>query len=279
MSVKEKIFDFLKALGPKLWALLMIVYNYLKHVAEFIGEMTTGGFLVTQTELAHGEPLGGNDSLSEEIKELAVKERDLLITENMDVQGTNGPYCNIKGIELLLSGTDTMRFYLADRLVCKIWSNRDEPGFTVYRGTTGDTIGKVEKIGDDYGFFPEPSAVSTESTETTKLTTEPAYKLEGDFINRRFLMKNAKGENVAKIKKQVIAFPAFDHYVVRVAPGMDPILVLVCLCVIDEDLEDQIKDAALYLPKKVVGVASDAVLFVPKKAVGFLSAYNPFGSA
>ena len=279
MTVKEKIGSFFKALGATLLRWSIAVYRRLEYVASVVGELTTGGFLVQQTELAHGSPLGGDDSLFDEIKELAVKERDLLITESMFVHGTNGPYCNVKGIESLILGRNTMRFYLADRMVCKIRNTRDEPGFVVYREDKDERIGRIEKMGDDYAFFPEPKSDDTSDTsnnETSAFTTDPAYICSGDFINRRFLMKNAMGENVAKVKKAMIAFPAFDHYVVRVAPGMDPIMVRACLCVIDEDLEDQIKAAALYIPKKVVG----ATLKTGKAAVhglgAGLNAINPF---
>ncbi len=235
MSAKEKIIDFLKGL-----------LAFLKHVSDMIEEWVSGGPLVAQTELAHGEPLGGEGSLTEDIKYLAVKERDLFITQKMDVQGTDGPYCTIKGIELLLSGIDHMRFYLGKKEVCKIHNTRKTRGFNVYRGKSDEKVGWVEKVGDkNYGFYCETTTASNESSETTLLaSTEPAYTLSGDFINRRFLMKNKKGENVAKIKKQLISFPAFDHYTVRIAPGMDPILVLACLYVIDEDIEENFKVAS-----------------------------------
>ena len=62
----------------------------------------------------------------------------------------------------------------------------------------------------------------------------------------------------------------FDHYVVRVAPGMDPILVLSCLCVIDEDLEDQIKetvgDVLVGTGKVVVGTGKVAARAATKTA-------------
>ena len=225
MSGKEQIIDFLKGLLAFLWV--------------------SGGPLVPQTELAHGEPLGGAGSLTEDVKYLAVKERDLFITQKMDVQGTDGPYCTIKGIELLFAGIDHMRFYVGKKEVCKIHNTPKTRGYNVYRGNSDEKVGWVEKVGNKkYGFYCETTTASNEPSETTLLaSTKPAYTLSGDFINRRFVMKNKKGENVAKIKKQLIAFPAFDHYTVSIAPGMDPILVLACLYVIDEEIEENSKVA------------------------------------
>ncbi len=208
-------------LKAKIIGLLVAFAKFLQKTGNAIGELTTGGFLVEQLELAHGTPLGGEDSLFDEVKQLAVKERDFLITESMYIQGTNGPYCNVKGIESLILGVNTLRFYLADKMVCKIRNTRHEPGFVLTRGDTDEKIGRIEKVGDDYGFFLESATnITTDNqneteTETTNSTDVPSYICSGDFINRRFLMKNAKGENVAKVKKGVIAFPAFDHYVIR----------------------------------------------------------------
>lgn len=283
MNVNEKI-------RSMLFGLLVVLIELIQKTGNVIGELATGGFLVKQLELPHGEPLGGMDSLFDEIKELAVKERDFLITESIDVQGTNGPYCNVKGIESLIFGRNTMRFYLADEMVCKIRNTRDEPGFVVTRGDSDEKIGRIEKMGDDYGFFLEPTTNSTDHHNETKaanITSDPSYICCGDFINRRFLIKNSKGENVAKIKKGLIAFPAFDHYVVRIAPGMDPILVLSCLCVIDEDLEDQIKEAVgdvlVGTGKVVVGTGKVAARAATKTAKFALdsvrtlaSTINPF---
>ena len=69
-----------------------------------------------------------------------------------------------------------------------------------------------------------------------------AYKLEGDFLDRRFVMKSDKGDTVAKITMdRLIEFDAFDHYQIRIAPGMDPILVVACACAIDEEFDEEHK--------------------------------------
>ena len=257
------------SLGSKVQSLWKTVSDAVIDVAELVwemlGDLFTGGLLMAQSKpMVYGVPLGGEDSMDTKIKMLAVSERSYIITESMDVQGTDGPYCTISGLELLISGTDTMSIYIKDQKVCTIQSSRGSNGFVVYRGT-GEKIGKVEKIDEDYAFYSEDD--STEANELTALTRKPVYKLSGDFINRRFIMKTTHSkyfnQTVAKVKKQLIAFPAFDHYTIRIAPGMDPILVLACMCVIDEDLDDDIKQMAVDLSIKAA-----------KKAFSYI---NPFG--
>jgi hypothetical protein len=170
-----------------------------------------------------------------------------------------------------------LNFYIADEQVATVESWRGTVGFAVYRGNKEEQIGWVEKVEDNFHFFPgeraaPPAEDAEEPSETTAALPKPvaAFTLDGDFINRRFLMQNAKGENVAKVKKNVIAFPAFDHYQVSIAPGMDPVLVLCCVCIIDEFLEEKIKD-------RVVAVASTVVsagTYLPRKALSYL---NPWG--
>jgi uncharacterized protein YxjI len=55
-------------------------------------------------------------------------------------------------------------------------------------------------------------------------------------------MKNDKGQVVAKISQdQIIEFDAFNHYQIRIAPGMDPVLVIACCCAIDEEFDEEHK--------------------------------------
>jgi len=69
-----------------------------------------------------------------------------------------------------------------------------------------------------------------------------AFKLEGGFLDRRFVMRNSKGDVVAKVTKdQIIEFDQFNHYQVELAPGMDPILVIACACAIDEEFDEEHK--------------------------------------
>lgn len=328
----------MRACWEKILPCLIAVWNYLNYLSSVIGELTTGGFLVQQMELAHGSPLAGEDTLSEDILEFAVKERDILFIDVMTVEGTDGHFCKVQGLQSLILGRHTMHFFLTDKKdakktgkqILKIRNNRNEPGFVFTRGETDEIVGRVQKMGDDYGFFLEPTTPDEETgvagaeesgvaekktekkaekkaekkpasdtkesgvvevnadtgeeedgeasdeNEASSLGPDPVYMCSGDFINRRFLMKNAKGENVAKIKKGIIAFPAFDHYIIRIAPGMDPMMVVAFVCVIDEDLEKKIREAMLYVPKKVVGATMKVTQAAGESIGERLQFLNPF---
>lgn len=264
--------DVLLNVVKTLFSLLMKAYSCISKYVDMAGELMSGGFLVPQTgPMVYGEHLS---PAFEEVKKFAIKERDLLIIQSFSVEGVNGPYCKVSGLKLLISGRDTLNFYVADEQVAKVESWIGTPGFAIYRGDKEEQIGWVEKVEDNFQFFPGEKAAppAEEPSETTAALPKPvaAFTLDGDFINRRFVMKNAKGESVAKVKKDVIAFPAFDHYEVKITPGMDPVLVLCCVCIIDEFLEEKIKS-------RVASVASTAVLagtYLPRKALSYL---NPWG--
>jgi hypothetical protein len=250
----------------------MLVKACISKYVGMAGELMTGGFLVQQTgPMVYGEHLS---PAFEEVKKFAIKERDFLITQSFSVQGVDGPYCKVSGLELLISGRDTLNFYIADEQVAGALSWRGTPGVAIYRGNREEQIGWVEKVEDSFHFFPgEKDAPPTkEPSETTSALSKPvaAFTLDGDFINRRFLMKNAKGENVAKVKKDVIAFPAFDHYEVKISPGMDPVLVLCCVCIVDEFLEKEIKSRVASVALKAVSAGT----YLPRK---LLNRLNPWG--
>jgi uncharacterized protein YxjI len=70
----------------------------------------------------------------------------------------------------------------------------------------------------------------------------PAFRITGDFLDRNFVMRNEEGECVAKVSEDwIIEFDAFNHYQVQIAPGMDAILVMACLCAIDEEFDEEHK--------------------------------------
>ena len=249
--------------------------SWLKNLLSMVQELLTGGFLVPQTEPpTYGSPLGGDESLFSEIESFAVQERSLIITEKFVVHGVDGPYCLVKrrkGLKLLFSKTDRMRIYFGGERVATLESIKRSQSYGVRRGKTGEKIGVIEKTVDKnkkekFIFY------STESTANSeKAVTEPQaiYELSGDFIDRRFVMRNGKDKCVAKVKKQLIAFPHFDHYVVRIAAGMDPLLVLACTCVIDNELDYEKKEKANNAVKgSVLAVGS-----LGKKIISFL---NPF---
>ena len=268
------LFSALGLLRRSAFTLLSTTARVLFSIAAWISEQMTGGPLIPQTgSFVYGDALGGNESLTTETLNLAVQERSLIVTESMYVECTEGHYCKVKGIRGILTGRDRMRFSLKGKQVAYIESKNKSVKYWIHRGTKNDErIGWIEKkekkkrvttkngpkYDVDFAFYPQPDSVSSENT-TEPVQPKAAYTLDGDFINRNYVMRNDKGEVCAKIKKRLIAFPAFDHYVVRIAAGMDPIMVLACTCVVDEELEEEIKDK---IANTVKSAASSATLFI-----------------
>ena len=61
-------------------------------------------------------------------------------------------------------------------------------------------------------------------------------------MDRSFSMRNEEGECVARVSEDwIIEFDAFNHYQVQVAQGMDAVLVMACLCAIDEEFDEEHK--------------------------------------
>jgi len=249
--------------------------SWLKNLLSMVQELLTGGFLVPQTEPpVYGSPLGGDESLSSEIESFAVQERSLIITEKFLVYGVDGPYCLVtrrKGLKPLFSKTDRMRIYFGGEQVATLESIKRSQAYDVHRDKTGEKIGVIEKTVDKNKKekFVFCSTESTANSEEAATEPQAIYTLSGDFIDRRFVMRNGKGKCVAKVKKQLIAFPHFDHYVVRIAAGMDPLLVLACTCVVDNELDYEKKEKA----KNAVKGSVLAVGSLGKKIISFL---NPF---
>jgi uncharacterized protein YxjI len=212
------------------------------NVLSDIGDFLSGGKLEAQTEpLMYGAPLGEPYT---ESRTLAVQERAFSLTgEDFDVWSVeeNAPCCTVRGAMLHLPGKDKMRIkqrngqVLAtlDRKLVALSSTYD-----IQRGDGGEKIGYLEKakiaLTDTFDFHAENNG------GFGLFKPPPAFKLEGDFLDRRFVMKNVKGQVVAKISQdQLIEFDQFNHYQIRIAPGMDPILVVACACAIDEELDEE----------------------------------------
>jgi uncharacterized protein YxjI len=209
-----------------------------------IGDFLTGGALIRQTKAPpYGDPLGETSSQQ---CSLAVQERAISFTgEDFDVYDvqTNTPFCRVRGAMLHLPGKDKMRLknqrgeVLAtlDRKLMAI-----TPTYDILRGDSGPKIGFLEKatiaFSDTFEFHVENSG------GFGPFKPPAAYKLEGDFLDRRFVMKNDRGEVVAKISKdQWVEFDQFNHYQINIAPGMDRYLVVACCCAIDEELDEDHK--------------------------------------
>ena len=70
----------------------------------------------------------------------------------------------------------------------------------------------------------------------------PAYRIEGDFLDRNFAFRNEAGKVVARARMDGwVQFDEFNHYQVQVARGMDAMLVLACVCAIDEEFDEEHK--------------------------------------
>ncbi|KAL3903902.1 MAG: hypothetical protein SGILL_010270 [Bacillariaceae sp.] len=208
-----------------------------------IGEMMTGGKLEAQTDpLPHGESLGERSSSS---STLAVQERAISFTgEDFDVWNidANAPYCSVRGAMMHLPGKDKMRIKQDGTVLATLDRKMMalSPTYDILRGDSGEKIGWLEKakiaLTDTFDFHSELNS------GFGPFNPPPAYKLEGDFLDRRFVMKNEKGQVVAKITQdQLIEFDAFNHYQIRIAPGMDPVLVVACACAIDEEFDEEHK--------------------------------------
>ncbi|GAX18623.1 hypothetical protein FisN_10Hh169 [Fistulifera solaris] len=204
-----------------------------------LGDLFTGGKLVPQSKLAYGDPLLER---SEEQRTFAVQEKLFSWTgEDFDVydEADNTPYVRVRGALLHLPGKDKMRIVRDDQIVATLDRKLIalKPTYDIYRGDCQEKIGWIEKaiisFTDTFDFYAECEKVGP-------FAASPAYKLEGDFLQRNFVMKNAQGETVAKvIEDRLIEFDRFDHYQLQVAAGMDPVLVIACACAIDEELEEE----------------------------------------
>jgi uncharacterized protein YxjI len=213
------------------------------NVLSDIGDLLSGGKLVAQTgPLPYGDPLGGS---SPERRTLAIQERAISFTgEDFDVYDVENDetFCRVRGAMMHLPGKDKMRIK-SDGSVLATLDRKllaMTPTYDILRGDSGEKIGFIEKakiaLTDTFEFHAETSG------GFGPFKPPAAYKLEGDFSDRRFVMKNDKGEVVAKVTKdQLIEFDQFNHYQVQIAPGMDPILVVACACAIDEEFDEEHK--------------------------------------
>jgi uncharacterized protein YxjI len=210
-----------------------------------LGDLMTGGKLVDQSSLPHGEPLA---AVSSQRRTLAVQERLLSFTgEDFDVWDADAqaPYCTVRGALLHLPGKDKMRLKGADGRSLAVLDRKlvaVKPTYDLYRSEGGEKMGWLEKAGlsltDTFDVHMEASRGGFGPFQSP-----PAYKLEGDFLDRRFVMKNERGEVVAKVSMdKLLEFDEFDHYQIVVAPGMDAALVVACTCAIDEELEEEHKE-------------------------------------
>ena len=212
-----------------------------------IGDLMSGGKLEPQR---NGNSFPYGPALSRSIDEknkltLAIQERPLSFSgEDFDVVNAknNAAFCKVRGAMLHLPGKDKMRLFQGGKVVAAL--DRKLVAMTatydIYRGDCDEKIGWLEKAPVALTNTFEFHAEKEQSGSFGTFKPPAAYKLEGDFINRRFVMKNSKGQVVAKVTKDSwIQFDAFNNYQVQVAEGMDPVLVIACAAPIDEEFDEE----------------------------------------
>lgn len=218
----------------------------LKSFLTDIGDMVTGGTLTPQRELAHGRPLGPINDTGE-VQTLAIQERPVSFTgEDYDVYDVSNdrPFCRVQGAMLHLPGKDKMtvtmegghrKVAVLDRkLMAKA------PTYDIYRGDTHQKLGWLEKQANALQHTFDLYLEGGGGFGGVFKSSPPVYRIEGDFMERRLVMKNGRGEVVAKVTKDwIIEYDNFNHYQVQVAPGMDSALVVACACAIDEEFDEE----------------------------------------
>jgi len=218
-----------------------------------IGDIISGGQfsqLVPQKSLPYNPPFHPVRSVSSEPRTFAVQERLLSFTgEDFDVADASdgSQFVRVRGAMMHLPGKDKMRMYDANDgeevLVLDRKLVAATPTYDIYRkGMGADKIGWIEKklvaLGDTFDVYMEGKGGFG---VTGLFKPPPAYRITGDFVGRNFVMKTGETEEVvAKVAEDwIIEFDAFNHYQVQVAPGMDAMLVLACLCAIDEEYDEE----------------------------------------
>lgn len=239
-----------------------------------VADTVMGRTLVAQAEApVYGAPLGGEGSLVSARMSLSIAEKLISITgqdfniDDIDNLDDEEPFCTVKGTILHLPGHDEMTLKMKGDHVTKLERKNDgfkaTPTYNVLRddvqiGWIENSI--VKEIRDDikidwientiveknvFEFFvggaEEKSLFGLfGKKEPPKPKPPPTFVLEGNFSERRFFMRNSKKEVVAHISKDwIFEIDRWNHYLARIAPGMDAGLVVVCACAIDQFLDEQ----------------------------------------
>lgn len=214
------------------------------------GEMLSGGKIATQRiSLPYSPPLDSSSSISDEKRVFAVQERAISFTgEDFDVADatTGASFCSVRGAMMHLPGKDKMRVTTTSTGAVSATLDRKlvsmTPTYDILREDGEEKLGWIEKtvvaFRDTFDVFLEGKG----GNFGPLFKPPPAFKIEGDFLDRNFVIKNAQNEIVAKVSMDwLIEFDAFNHYQVQVAPGMDAVLVIACLCAIDEEFDEEHK--------------------------------------
>ena len=208
--------------------------------------------LVAQSSLPHEKPFCTDHSCGNgNVRTFAVQERLSSFTgEDFDIHDaySGAPFVRVRGAMLHLPGKDKMVMRDANDGRELLELDRKlvaaTPTYDIYRrGGGGEKIGWIEKkliaMTDTFDVYMEGKGGFG---VTGLFKPPPAYRITGDFMDRSFVMRNEENEVVARIGEDwVMEFDAFNHYQVQVAPGMDALLVIACLCAIDEEFDEEHK--------------------------------------
>jgi len=225
------------------------LYNLLDDIGDMIGMGSST--LVAQSSLPYNQPFCKDLSCDpSNVRTFAVQERLFSFTgEDFDIRDAHSgaPFVRVRGAMLHLPGKDKMRVKDAqtgrDLLELDRKLIAATPTYDIYRGNGSEKIGWIEKkfisMTDTFDVYMEGKGGFG---VTGLLKPPPAYRITGDFLDRNFVMRNDKNEVVARVSEDwIVEFDAFNHYQVQVAPGMDALLVVACLCVIDEEFDEEHK--------------------------------------
>ena len=165
-----------------------------------LGDALTGGKLIPQTNLPYDPPFTPTESNP---TSFAIQERALSFTgEDFDIYcpDRNSPVVKVRGAMLHLPGKDKMRLETngmnvleLDRVLMAV-----TPSYDIYR-VGGEKVGWIEKkviaLTETYDVYMEGKG------GFGPFKPPPAYEISGNFLERDFVMKNDKGEAVAKFSK------------------------------------------------------------------------------
>ncbi|KAL7541440.1 hypothetical protein ACHAXR_011643 [Thalassiosira sp. AJA248-18] len=222
------------------------LFNLLDAVGDLIG----GPKLEPETNLPYDPPFSPELSVSDSVRTFAIKERPISFTgEDFDIvditNGNEDDFARVRGAMLHLPGKDKMRLassatgekcVVMDRVLVAA-----TPSYDLYRND-GTKIGWMEKklislMTDTFDVYMEGKG-GFGVTGLFKPT--PAYRIEGDFLDRNFSFKNEEGKIVARANMDGwIQLDMMNHYQVQVSEGMDALLVLACVCCIDEEFDEE----------------------------------------
>mmetsp|Transcript_34350 Transcript_34350/g.77358 ORF Transcript_34350/g.77358 Transcript_34350/m.77358 type:complete len:259 (-) Transcript_34350:84-860(-) len=218
---------------------------------NFLGDLLSGPKLESERNLPYDPPLCSALSCSSETRTFAIKERPISFTgEDFDItEITNGneeDFVRVRGAMLHLPGKDKMTMTDCASNERKVAMDRvliaATPSYDLYR-SDGTKIGWMEKklisFGDCFDVFMEGKG-GFGVTGLFKPT--PAYRIEGDFLDRQFAFKSAEGKVVARASMDGwVQIDMMNHYQLQVSDGMDALLALACVCCIDEEFDEEHK--------------------------------------